>query len=58
MEQGRVITEVDIYKQNVYDLQQQLTDAYKRINDLIGEKIELEAEIEHLRNRYEPTEGC
>jgi predicted nucleic acid-binding Zn-ribbon protein len=58
MEQNSPLTELDILKKNVYDLESQLHNAYKRINDLTHDKIELETEIEHLRNRYEPTEGC
>ncbi len=58
MEQDGSLTEVDIYKKNVYDLQSQVQQAYKRINTLMNEKLQLEEEIEHLRNRYEPQEGC
>ena len=58
MEQDDTLIQLDLMKKNVYDLQEQLQNSYKRINDLITEKKELEEQVEHLRNRYEPTEGC
>lgn len=43
--------ELELMKKNVYDLQEQLQNSYKRINDLITEKMKLESDLEHLRNK-------
>lgn len=62
MEQNNTLEEVqiqlDLMKKNVYDLQKQVQHSYIRIDELIKEKTKLEEDIEHLRNKYQPTEGC
>lgn len=35
------LTEVDILKKNIYDLEEQLHNAYKRIDELTAELIDL-----------------
>ena len=43
-EHKRLLTEVDILKKNVYDLEEQLRNAYKRIDQLNSEIIDLQRE--------------
>ena len=49
---------IELLKRNIREMQGQIQHGYKRIDQLIKEKNILEEEVEHLRNRYQPTEGC
>lgn len=39
-----LLTEIDILQKNVHDLQEQLSNAYKRIDQLTSEVIDLQRE--------------